>query len=257
MKRERREQRAAAAQAGRRAEEEGMARGCLFCRRSDGGFASVEHIIGETIGNDTIVLPRGVVCDRCNNGPLSRLDEELANFLPIALARTLYGVKRKGGGWATARLGNGIVRRIDDTNVVFDTNSRKAAVPRTDAPGFKLNATGRKLTPKYCQTLARGLLKIGLGCAWLDLGPERTLGPQFDHIRDIVLKGGHHGYFAIVRQALPEDRSVQIQYIPVDRDGRTELAVAGQFYGTFIGTDSFNPEPVIPFDDEAAIVVKF
>jgi hypothetical protein len=52
---------------------------CLFCKSSDGDFTSREHIFPETVGNtDLAMLPPGVVCDRCNNGPLARLDKALS-----------------------------------------------------------------------------------------------------------------------------------------------------------------------------------
>lgn len=38
--------------------------GCIFCRRHDGGFTSREHVFPESLGNEEVVLPRGVVCDR-------------------------------------------------------------------------------------------------------------------------------------------------------------------------------------------------
>ncbi len=53
---------------------------CLFCKLDTATSRSVEHIIPESIGNTTAVLPPGIVCDKCNNyfsvkieGPL--LDE--------------------------------------------------------------------------------------------------------------------------------------------------------------------------------------
>src|ERR1700755_1925849 len=74
------------------AAEEGRARGCLICRRSDGGFSSVEHILPESIGNTEKILPVGVVCDRCNHGPLSQIDRALGGFLPIEMMRTWHGI---------------------------------------------------------------------------------------------------------------------------------------------------------------------
>lgn len=47
---------------------------CLYCLREDRAFTSVEHVIPEGMGNKEIVLPVGVVCDKCNNGELSKLD---------------------------------------------------------------------------------------------------------------------------------------------------------------------------------------
>ena len=49
--------------------------GCLFCRQRDGGFSSEEHIFPESLIGDADRLPKGLVCDRCNHGPLSQLDE--------------------------------------------------------------------------------------------------------------------------------------------------------------------------------------
>jgi hypothetical protein len=81
------------------AADEGRERGCLICRENDGGFASVEHILPESLGNTEMLLPRGVVCDRCNHGPLSRLDQALAGFLPIEMMRTWHGVPARAAAF--------------------------------------------------------------------------------------------------------------------------------------------------------------
>ena len=47
---------------------------CLYCKRSNRQSTSVEHVFPESLGNAEIVLPKGTVCDSCNNGKLSRLD---------------------------------------------------------------------------------------------------------------------------------------------------------------------------------------
>jgi hypothetical protein len=40
---------------------------CIFCKNNSSGSVSVEHIIPESLGNSKHILPRGVVCDKCNN----------------------------------------------------------------------------------------------------------------------------------------------------------------------------------------------
>ena len=40
---------------------------CLFCKQDSAGSSSVEHIVPESFGNTTHVLPMGVVCDKCSN----------------------------------------------------------------------------------------------------------------------------------------------------------------------------------------------
>src|SRR2546428_8977413 len=53
---------------------------CIYCLKSDGSFLSEEHIVAESLGNYDTVLPKGYVCDECNNGVLSLLDEALIKF---------------------------------------------------------------------------------------------------------------------------------------------------------------------------------
>jgi hypothetical protein len=40
---------------------------CLFCKEDSSSAKSIEHIIPESLGNKTLTLPRGYVCDKCNN----------------------------------------------------------------------------------------------------------------------------------------------------------------------------------------------
>lgn len=40
---------------------------CLFCKKDTSTTKSIEHIIPESLGNSTLVLPLGFVCDKCNN----------------------------------------------------------------------------------------------------------------------------------------------------------------------------------------------
>ncbi len=40
---------------------------CIFCKANSDGCVSVEHILPESLGNTEHVLPRGWVCDACNN----------------------------------------------------------------------------------------------------------------------------------------------------------------------------------------------
>lgn len=39
---------------------------CLFCKQNSDNSKSVEHIIPESLGNVDHVLPKGLVCDKCN-----------------------------------------------------------------------------------------------------------------------------------------------------------------------------------------------
>lgn len=39
---------------------------CIFCKQDSFGSKSVEHIVPESLGNKSHVLPAGIVCDKCN-----------------------------------------------------------------------------------------------------------------------------------------------------------------------------------------------
>ena len=40
---------------------------CLFCKENSDNTKSVEHIVPEALGNKNYILPKGYVCDKCNN----------------------------------------------------------------------------------------------------------------------------------------------------------------------------------------------
>lgn len=40
---------------------------CLFCKEDSTNTKSIEHIIPESLGNKSLLLPLGYVCDKCNN----------------------------------------------------------------------------------------------------------------------------------------------------------------------------------------------
>ena len=40
---------------------------CIFCKQDSTDSQSIEHIIPESLGNEELILDKGVVCDKCNN----------------------------------------------------------------------------------------------------------------------------------------------------------------------------------------------
>lgn len=40
---------------------------CIFCKLNSDASKSIEHIIPESLGNKSHTLPKGMVCDKCNN----------------------------------------------------------------------------------------------------------------------------------------------------------------------------------------------
>jgi hypothetical protein len=50
---------------------------CLFCKHNSDNSVSVEHIIPESLGNKDHILPRGIVCDKCNQYFALKIEKEL------------------------------------------------------------------------------------------------------------------------------------------------------------------------------------
>ncbi len=50
---------------------------CIFCHKDSSTSKSVEHIIPESLGNKEHILPKGYVCDACNNYFSVKIEKEM------------------------------------------------------------------------------------------------------------------------------------------------------------------------------------
>jgi len=68
---------------------------CLFCKEDSTSSRSVEHIMPEALGNQEIVLPRGIVCDACNNYFATKVEKRFLELPLIAALRFRQDVPGK------------------------------------------------------------------------------------------------------------------------------------------------------------------
>jgi hypothetical protein len=232
---------------------------CLYCQQSSRAFNSEEHMIPESLGNQghggkpPIVLPPGVVCDRCNHGKLSQLDHALITYAPISLMRTLYGVTSKRGKLPEAKLGNATLCMFEKGHIWLEPSSKKAII--SDGRGRRdLRLIGnRPMTPRYCRTLARGLFKMTLGLMYLDR-PETALSERFDPVRRMILGAERfHGYLVTLNDwMLPstakDAAGLQYRFL-ASHDGRETVFSVFRYMGFEMATDlqvreMKHPEPM-------------
>ena len=144
---------------------------CLYCKGSDGPFNSVEHVIPKSLGNQSlrgkkpVLLPKGIVRDRCNNGNLSVLDNALIEFPPISMMQKRCGIRSKRGALPSTKLSNARIRNLSPGNILIESGSSKKAFQfdrRTGRFGMQLRSN-RRMAPTYCRTLTRGLFKTARG----------------------------------------------------------------------------------------------
>lgn len=77
---------------------------CLLCN-ANGPFSSEEHIVPHSLGNDILVLPKGWLCDACNNICSAFESRALSNSI-FGLERCRLGVITKKQKPAKATLNN-------------------------------------------------------------------------------------------------------------------------------------------------------
>lgn len=70
---------------------------CIFCKQDSIGAKSVEHLIPESLGNTKYILPRGTVCDRCNNYFARKVEGPLLSHVSFRNLRAWYRVPTKRG----------------------------------------------------------------------------------------------------------------------------------------------------------------
>lgn len=231
-----------------------------MCRKSSGGFRSREHPFPESLGNTEIILPAGVVCDRCNSGVLSQLDQAICDFMPIKMRRTMLGIRSKAGVVPSTRLDGALVEHVGPDTLRFVGDNGRDVLKETfragDLIGLRFDVRGgRRMTPRYGALLSRSLLKTALELAWLD-GGDAFLGSEFDHVRAAVLGEPRSGFLAVGRKGDPNHYSATMTYNPVKEEQGTRVAVVAQYFGIALATDSILASP--PTDiTAAASILRF
>ena len=162
--------------------------GCLFCRRHDGGFASEEHIVSRALGHiDRYVLPPGVVCDRCNRGPLANADLALISFGPIEMLRAERGLPTRTNKPVQVNIGGTRMRWTGSGNLTIVGAGNKV-VEGLGPDGGKINlSTGRRVDERFMRSMTHAVWKMALEFLYIDPGPETAFDPKFDPVREAAI----------------------------------------------------------------------
>jgi hypothetical protein len=132
---------------------------CLFCGTTKGPFESVEHPIPESMGNDEAFLPKGFVCDSCNQYFGSKVEQPIMASPPFNIERVRSSVRTKKHGYA----------KYQDTSLTLLSNGfwdhmLFAMTPDRYDSVFRKNSGIIWVEPpaNFIILLARFLIKIGL-----------------------------------------------------------------------------------------------
>ena len=142
---------------------------CIFCKKDTADSKSVEHIVPESLGNINHVLPKGVVCDKCNGYFALKIEKivlETDYFKSLRHRNGIVSKKRK------IPKGKAIIPKTRfEADVILHKDKETPINVILDPESFELVKNGtinhlilpfNRNYPKEDQTVSRFLAKIGL-----------------------------------------------------------------------------------------------
>ncbi len=217
---------------------------CIYCLKRVGDFSAEEHVIPESLGGDEIVLS-GSVCSACNN-VLSRLDQTLLDFEPIAMLRTMYGPLTKKGKFPSAQLGNIDIVKMAPRELRITSKTKDATITPTEhlddgTVRFSIRGKGRK--PFDPVPLARALFKVGLGLVAHHAGPEVALESRYDQARGFVLSADPMPNHLIMSTTCTPHATISTWCKPSDGSTIVGLDIFGLHFGLNLEATPFGLAP--------------
>lgn len=164
---------------------------CIYCKETDRTlFTSEEHVFPESLGNENLILPKGYVCDQCNNEVLSQLDSALADFAPIAFMRVVNVNCSKKGKFQKATFPDVEISRVEPNKILFKEHPNSNFINSVEDLDDGTTKIKFSLKQKFNSIkLARSLMKIGLGLFAIDHGIKKTCASKYDDARNFILNG--------------------------------------------------------------------
>lgn len=164
---------------------------CIYCLKNSESFTSEEHIIPEALGNDELILSKGYVCDTCNNGILSRLDNFLQGFELISFLRVVYTPYTKAGKLPKANYQNISIKKTHPRNILIAAKDKSGWIKNLKETedgnvSFSIEMRGKKFDPK---NIGRSLYKIGIGMVAFNQGIVTACDPKYNKAREFILSG--------------------------------------------------------------------
>lgn len=192
---------------------------CLFCKEDSSKSVSVEHIIPESLWNTKHVLPRGVVCDSCNNYFAREVEKPFLDSPAIKQLRFIEAIPNKRGRIpsASAILMPGFPAtltaspRIDEPIMVDVSEEAIAHIMKSSGGELVLPMSGhepdervvsRFLAKMAIEAMAHRLLGRDGGIEYL------THEVQLDPLRRFARRGEPKKWPHHARRIYPADRKI-------------------------------------------------
>lgn len=200
---------------------------CIFCKEESSDSKSVEHIIPESLGNKDLILPKGIVCDKCNQYFAVKVEKpmlEMKYFRNVRFRNNIKSKKgrnipyktlfpHKDGGWVDMYIDdNSIAINGDDShiiNLIKDQKVNQMMFEVVDSPSKNNSHVSRFLAKSALELFA---LKAGNNRANLD---EVINMKELDPLREYARYGiGDRWLYNQRRIYSEEDRFVDPVFHP-------------------------------------------
>lgn len=118
---------------------------CIFCKQDSSTSVSVEHVIPESLGNKKTVLPKGAVCDSCNNYFASKVEKPVLASGEFTQLRFNQLIKNKKG-------------RVPETKIIIGPHAVTAR--RNGKLDFSFKPEDFDKIQAYLNTTKKGMVAI-------------------------------------------------------------------------------------------------
>ena len=98
---------------------------CIFCKEDSLNSKSIEHILPESLGGNDITLPKGIVCDSCNNYFSRKIERPLLESDEFKYLRFHHGIKSKKGKIPAVNVFYNYTKQF---NLSYDAKDNKALI---------------------------------------------------------------------------------------------------------------------------------
>ncbi len=155
---------------------------CIFCQKSSDGSKSVEHIIPESLGNKDIVLPKGLVCDACNQYFATKVEKPLLEtkyFKNVRFRNNILSKKGRNTPYKTLfphPEGGWVDMWMDDKGIILNNKDQHVIKLIRENRVNKMMFEVVEEPKKDDYTMSRFLAKTALeSLAFIGLGDKKWL----------------------------------------------------------------------------------
>jgi len=198
---------------------------CIFCLSTDGPFTTEEHIVPEALGNDELVLAKGMVCDKCQT-VLSELDQEFGDWPPMAFDKIQYGFMTKKGKLPTAIFDNTRLELTRPGHILIKDKTQSVPLVNEPAqPGEQVKFTIEMQARIDAKKIVREVYKMGLEVAALALGHEVACSSRYAAARAFVLGNGPCPNDVLFLVRGTPQQGIQVQFLDHETDSLVFIAI--------------------------------